>query len=480
VPTPRRGAIPSDASPDTVPELGRLLKNVGSLAGAQSLVKLLYFLLLAIVARLLPEAGFGRISYALLYAGFFAFLYDFGIATIVVRDLSGVPHGRLNTVFSRALGTRLMQTAVAVLVMSVSGAILGFQGRELSVLVLLCIGVVLTNLAEFMHLPFTAHDRIDRSAALLAAERLIVVVCSITALVVGRTELAFATGYVGGSVGAVVLAALVLSRDIGWIRIRPPARLLWQEALPIGLNMFFAMFYNRAGVLLVEYLYGAEAVAQYNSAFLFLFLLQVSAGALMISLFPSMSRLNQVSVPRLRRLYSRISLGILLVVVPVIALGAILARPLLIVGFGREYAAADGILKILFWTAGLFVFNTLAGHVFRATGRQRIMAWITFFGASLSVILYLMMVEALYLTGVALALLITEGIITLVCTATLVREFGGFSNPAYHAGLLLTALLTGWVTLTGRVILLLPLGCVYAVAWLAALIVLRRRNEERT
>jgi O-antigen/teichoic acid export membrane protein len=384
-----------------------LLKNTSIQLLAQAVMLLTGLGNSLVLSRYLGVEGFGQFNYVLAFYYFFLTLNDFGINTIVVREISR----------DRDRGAALVG---AMLVFKAAFALLLLLGASLVVWMmqlpadlrnaLWLYGLVLPALA--LQLPtviFQVELRAGYPALIATVNR-----CLGFSLVLGAVVF-------GGSLLSVV-AALVASEFVtlgllsylarAWVRPAWQwAPSIWGEilrsSLPLGLAGLCSALINRVDFIMLERMTDLHQLGLYAAAYKVTNLLETFPLILMGTIYPLMSRWAKDEPDRLKRLYWR---SMLLLAVTGIPIGAIvtMGAPWIVqLVFGVEFLATVPALRVLVWSTVALYLAIASGNLLISLGRERVNLLLNLCGAVLNVSLNFWLIPAWGFVGAAWATTIT-------------------------------------------------------------------------
>src|SRR5689334_6947234 len=158
-----------------------VLKNTFWLALGIGLSGAVDFLLTVYVIRKFGAAEYGKFAYALSFVSLFSSFFDFGIATLLVREFSG---DRTKERFlSQLLTLKTVIGLIGLSVVSVAGIMASSDAVVRKMIVILCFYVVLVELANLFYALFRSRQRME----LEALSRILYVTC-LTVFVIGFTS----------------------------------------------------------------------------------------------------------------------------------------------------------------------------------------------------------------------------------------------------------------------------------------------------
>jgi O-antigen/teichoic acid export membrane protein len=424
----------------------------------------------AALARLLGVENFGRFAAATAFVTSFQVFSDFGLSIIGVRE-AAQRRSEAATIIANVAAMRLALGAAAMIV-CVSAAFLAGYSGELLLAILVMSAMLLIGALDSFGLIF----QVDlRNHVLLLA-----------GLALSLTNLLAVVGVAYWHLGIVYLACTSLLA-VGvrsllltlWARRYVPVRFacdakLWRTfmlaALPIGLSGLSAPILARFDIILLSRLASPETVGLYNAAGRVVTLSTFVPQALVGSAFPVLSAAMLGDVALARRLYNSATKYLLLLALPLGTVAAIAGEPLLVIAFGRPYAAAAPLLSILIWSSAAVYVGITAGNLIVAAGRQRLSLALNAGAAVLNVALNILLIPRLGAAGAATAAVLTA---VALCLASLyvanriVGQSWGYLVHVAGRGLCAAAVLAAvlYVGLAVNVVVALALaGMAYILA----------------
>ena len=418
--TPVSDALPRDGMPAFVPPPLRslakspLFGNMVALVGLRATNLAARLVLLFLIARELPPAEFGLIVFALSVAEIAKVLADFGLDTLAIRTYAPpADHAR----FAAALAG----AKVAFGILTYAGLALWFalaRPPEQAVIGWIVGLTIFTGLLAGYSIDwFQARLRVGRVLAPVVIANLVLALAAIV-LVPRLTDLRAQAALFPLFEGVIALLLWVVFQGErvtrGWAIAFEQVPELVRAALPIAATAIVIMVYSRLDVLMLSSRLGAEAVGHYGVAFRFTEPVQMAAAAFGLSVFSRFSAWFQhPSSETLRSAAGRYVGYTLAYGLTAAALLALLAQPL-IARFLPDYLPAVPVLRIL---AAALVFRslnaTLAG-ILQGAGQFRALGGMALWNLCWMWIWLRLLVPGLGAAGAALAVLIVEGVNSLI------------------------------------------------------------------
>ena len=249
-----------------------------------------------VVLRRIGPGGNGDYAFAANLLAYFAVVVDFGLGTLVTRDVARDAAG-LQRIFGTALALRMRLLAVSMPVMVgialIYWATGTIDGRALLTTGVLALGLPLAAVNQAYAAVYGAWERIDRRALVVAGT-------SALTVGLGLVLLAAGLGVVGIALAGLIssgVTLIALGRPVGFGLLRQSVgtqrddlRQLVRHALPLMLNSLLATAFIQIDILILQALQGTAVVGHYNAAYKFLNAMNVLPAAVVLAAFPLMAR----------------------------------------------------------------------------------------------------------------------------------------------------------------------------------------------
>jgi O-antigen/teichoic acid export membrane protein len=396
----------------------RIAHSSATLLFSNFVNKVIGFLIMITVARILGAEQFGIYTAVFAYVSLFALLTDLGLTTVVTRKLA-----QDNGAGCRWLGAALMMrwpTSVLMYIMAVASALWLYGWEERT-------GLIAISSLTFVTVPLTTYSAIFH-AQVLPHKPALVSLCSRVALLAAVQWLARS----GGSVAGLVLLEVIFGSAANittWLLSRPLCRPVFSfdrsaftqmltEGIPLFLTSAFMMLYFRIDVFFLEYYRNSSAIGVYAAAYRLTEAMPVFATALTASIFPVLCRqvhaANEASLEKLVRISLKILLGAVLPLAVVLAFyNEVVVRIL----YGNRFDGSAPILAILACSQVRVFTNILMSTLLVARGKGSRLMVLTVIMLFLNIVLNFMVIPRHGVTGAAWTTLATELAGTVGCLA---------------------------------------------------------------
>ena len=381
---------------------GRTRRHLLIAFSSQLGFKLLGFAVLALMARGLSQAEYGKLMFALTLCGVTVLVTDLGASTDLSRRVAAAPGGarrRLEAVLS----ARLPLLAAYLVLLSAWVAVT--KPDALAVAVAIAVFSALKDVYRTYSSLFLGLHRVGYAAATYGIS-LLVLLAAVAAGTMTGAGLAWMTGAHVLS-GAVLLAAAagITRLRIGPIRLRWGWRLMkpvfgrsvWLFALSLAGLAHFS-----ADTVMLGYLQPYEQVARYQAAATLLEASQFAVRPLTLILLPVCAALaSRQQWDDLRRLMHRMFAGMAVLGVAAWGLVALLSLPIIRIVYTAAYDDSAEVLRVLYLSVPGLYAATVAMLVASSTMGEKRAVLIMAAGVTLNVALNLVAIPRYGALGAA-------------------------------------------------------------------------------
>jgi O-antigen/teichoic acid export membrane protein len=397
------------------------VRNAGYLFAGEAASRVFGFLTTAVLARRLGLDGFGQIGFAAAMMAYGVVFTDFGLMTVGTRSVA-----RERTLARDLVGDlaplRFLLGVGAAAIMVLIALVLPKPATVKWLLVFYAGAVVVQSvMLEWVFIGAEKMGLVSISRAVTNCAYFGLVLALVrTAGSVLLVPVAFGTAT---ALGAFVLFSAYVPR-FGLPRLwLVPTRWLGllKSAWPIGASSLLTQLHVNLGLILLGLVATFQQAGIYNSAYRLVFFLMTLDRVFYTVFFPVVSRLLKDQPDRLAELVGTMVRVILALSIPLCVGAFILARPILGLVFGAEYAGALPVLRILVWFLPLSMFNSLAGYTLLAAGNERRFLMNTAIGVGAAVLFNLVAVPLAGATGAALAIVAGEACLLGLMGRSLVK-----------------------------------------------------------
>jgi O-antigen/teichoic acid export membrane protein len=411
------------------------------------------FAFAAFYLRVLGPADAGAYATAIIIAGWFEIISNWGLNTLIIREVSKDKNQAsrylLNTSILR-LGTSLIAgLPILIYIAIVTQSANPLDPATMAAILLLMIGMLFSGLGQGFTGLFYAFEQAELPAAVTTITTILKVALGVLVLLLGA-------GFVGLA-GISILVNLVTLLILGVAAFRQfPLPGPWRVdfglqrrmlviSYPLMLNHLFAVIFFQIDVPLMRQINGEETVGWYNSAYKWVNAFNVIPSFFTFALFPVISRQIHGSLTDARRTFRMSIKLMLLAAFPLAALTTLLAPLMIGILGGREFLPQGAVaLQLVIWSIPIGWMNSVTNYVLIAFNRERLLTWAFIVGVGFNLVANLIFLPRY---GIVAA-----SIITILSELVLLLLFARFLRPVMPG--------IGWLKILKR-----PLAATAIMMW---------------
>lgn len=387
-----------------------VIKNTFWMSFGQIVSRLIRAVVIIYAARVLGAAGYGAFSYALSLAGLFTIFSDIGLTPYLTREGARNPERRrqyIATAFTIKLGLILVSTALILFAVPIITKI----PEAVPLLPIIVILFAFDTIRDFLFGITRSLEKMEIEAGVNIFTNLAVMVLGIGVLIVNPSSKTLTIAY---TVGAFLGSGLAL-----W-KLREYFKNLWTffskdllkpiltQAWPFGVAMLLNGVMLNTDTIMLGWLRTADEVGFYSAAQRVVLLLYILPGFLAASVFPALSRTAAADPEKFRTIFEKSLKAVLIIALPIIIGGLIVAPEFINLLFGSEYGPTVPAFQIVLLTVGLVFPGTIMGNGIFAYDKQRYLFRSAGLAAVGNVILNYFLIPRYGILGAAAATVITQ------------------------------------------------------------------------
>ncbi len=336
--------------------------------------RILPALLFIVVARKLGGEDFGKLSFAYSFAGICFIVTDFGLSTILIRDVS-----RRKELTREYVGNILMlKIVISFICISVIGLFVLFTDYPADIITILVVfgGVMFFKaLIDFFCAVLNAHERMDLETVLKGTNNVLLFLSGIVILLVGFGLFGLANVFlvvysIGSIIGFYIVYVCIEEIHLSFnLRFW---KYILRESLPLALTVIFSVVYFKIDVVMLSIINGNNSeIGWYTAAMRLIELMGVAPALIVSALFPIVSGLYKESIDSLIKVYQISFRYLIMIALPIAVVTLLLSERIIYTIYGNEYVKTIPALKILS-LALVFVFvNYIMMNILVTVNRQK-------------------------------------------------------------------------------------------------------------
>jgi O-antigen/teichoic acid export membrane protein len=388
----------------------RIAKNVAVLTLSDIFQKILSFILVIYIARILGDVNFGKYSFAFSFCSLFLILSDLGISQYMIREVA-----RNKMLTSKFMGN----VAIIKILLSIATYAfivilmnwMDYPADTRIVVYVIGLSLIIGSFSRVFNSIFTAFEEMEYNALLATLEKIVVTIGGIYILFAGYGLVHFAFIFLAGSIFGLAGSVTVATRKFAKPNFEVDGlfcRRIIKESLPFALSWVFISIYFYINIVILSKMKGDEVVGWYNAAYNLISALIFIPSIFTTVVFPTLSFLYSFSQGSLRLAYSKSFKYLLSISMPVVCGTILLAPNFIYFIYGSEFSNSINALRILIVAFVFICIDAILQTVLNAMNMQTLVMKVTGIAALTSVLLNLLLIPIFSLYGASIATVLTE------------------------------------------------------------------------
>ncbi len=351
-----------------------ITKNVVWLSIGQFGGRLIRAFIVIYAARVMGAAEYGLFSYALGLAGFFTVFSDIGVGQIMTRESAKNPDQR-SYYFSTAFWIKSILLALTtVVIIFIVPSFSNISGIE-TLLPFVALLVIFDGLRELALSFFRALEKMEWEAIVTLITNSVIAASGFVVLYHFATVRTFTMTYaLSVGVGAAI-AVFIIRQEFYKVFThgrRDLVKPIISSAIPIAFLSALGAFMLNTDFVMLGWWQSPQAIGYYSAGqkiVQFLFMLPAIIAS---AVFPTLARLiGQQERDKIRSLMEKSVAIAFLMSLPIVIGGIVLAKPIIELIYGPEYAPAVANFGVLMITLLFNSLGVLIGNAAIAYNRQK-------------------------------------------------------------------------------------------------------------
>ncbi len=405
-----------------------IVKNVFWLSFGQIAGRVIRAAIIIYAARLLGAADYGVFSYVLGVAGFFTIFADIGVSNILTREASQNPERRLQIFATTFWIKAVLLTATALIMIFVAPSLSNIPAARV-LIPFMALLTIFDGMRDFCLSYLRALEKMEIEAFINTFTNLAITVAGFVILTLSHTAGALTVAYVASSGLGTLVVLIIVRKQVSQIFSkfeRSLVRPVLRAAVPIAVIGLLGTFMLNTDFVMLGWWRTATELGYYSAAQKVLQLLYILPAILAAAIFPAMSRfVRQAREAKIKELMEQAMRAVLFVAVPMAVGGVVLAKPLMVLLYGVEYAPAAAAFRFLVVTVLLVFPGTLLGNLSIAYNQQLRLAVPVILGSVANILFDILLIPPFGIAGCSaatiVALIFNNGLMWRIVRQRMIR-----------------------------------------------------------
>jgi O-antigen/teichoic acid export membrane protein len=369
-----------------------------------------------LMLRYLGREGFGQFSTAVNFLSVFAIMIDLGLYLIVTREISkkGADENKL---VSNTFTFRLVIGLVVLSIAPIVGLFMPYAEITQWAIAVNASAFLFMSLNQILTGVFQKYLRMDKVAIAEILGRIFWVVA-----VYGVIQFDLGLLWVVGAntVAALLNFIVLYLYSKRYVKIRLAFdfsmwKKIWKSAAPLAVNVILNLVYFKAGIIVLTLIDTEQAVGTLGAAQKILENLITFSAIFAGLLFPLFSKYVKSDALQFKNVFQKGFDALSIIVLPLVVGSIFLARDIVVLFGGGDFASSAPVLQILMIAVGAIFFGNLFGNIVVAADLQKKLVPVYIVNAALALGLSFLLIPSISYFGAAIATLVTE--VVIVCAA---------------------------------------------------------------
>lgn len=374
----------------------------------QKLIALFYFIFLA---RYLGVDDFGKYTFAISFVLLFSVLIDFGLFPVLTREIAR-DKKKTKVYFGNILTFNLLAGFFVFFLIYIVINILDYSSTTKALVYLSSLAIFLDSLALCVYQVFRGHINLKYESIGIIVHKTVMLIFGMFLIYLKAPVVLIALPLVIASFFYIINAIIFLKTKLNLWPIpyfsKPVLKKLLVLAWPFFIAAVFSRIYATGDTILLSYLSGDKFVGWYMAAQkLVLSFLVLVAGSLSAALYPAFSYYFVRSKEYLDYLFHRGVFYLMLITIPLVFGLLSLSKNIILFIYGQDYISAASSLTFLTLAIPFIFLDYIISSFLNACDKQKLNTFIHGIGASIFIILNLILIPLFYHLGAAIAVLIS-------------------------------------------------------------------------
>lgn len=389
----------------------KILKNFLSLSSGEAIGKLLAFVRVIFLARILGTELFGTLEFASAILLYFVLFADLGLGLLgtreIARDISKVKIYVSNIITIKLLFSFFAYFLIAVIAYFVP------KSLETKKAVLIY-GLILFPASLSTVWVFLGLEKMKIVAIATVIFHLFFTVFVVLLVRDGKHVLYVPFIQLMCDIIISAFLMVLFVRRFGSIRLQfnfPLWKKLFADTLPIWFAQLLGTINFNLDIIMIGVLMEEKFIGWYGASYKFIIFLVGFITAYQYALFPVISKLHKSNIVEVKSLIGRSIKFCAAFSIPIGFGGMILARPIINMVYGGQYTNSVLPFQVLAWTIPLIILRSTYRNTLIGLSKQVADLKLIGCGAIVNIVLNLILIPNYGITGAAIATVCSEAVI---------------------------------------------------------------------
>ncbi len=380
-----------------------ITKNTFWLAVAEGVTRFLKLFLIIYVARILGATEYGKFTFALAFVSLLAIFSDFGISQITTRELAREKEKEKE--FPAVLSLKLVLSIGTLILICLGSFFITLDPVIRGIIWILGVYIIVSSFSGIIYAFFQARQKMEYEAWAKILQAIAVTGAGFFILFNFPSVQNLSLSYLFASLSALIFILLLFHFKIYRLKISFKS-IIWRNILlmswPLALGGAMGSICANTDSIMMGYWGQITQTGWYNAAQRIVGVALIPTGLIALSFFPALSKFFGQSKEKFQKGWNYFMETMIFLAIPLVIGGIALASKIIDFVYDPTYLYSVLAFQILIATGGVVILSSPFSQALVVSNQQKKTFWIVLFGATLNVILNLILIPIYSLYGAAL------------------------------------------------------------------------------
>ena len=389
-----------------------IAKNTLWLAIAEGITRFLKLFLIIYIARILGATEYGKFTFALAFVSLFAIFSDFGISTIMIREIARDKEKEKE--FPSLISLKLILSIGTLLLICIGSFFITVDPVIRGIIWILGAYIVVGSFSSIIYAFFHARQKMEYDAWAKILQAIAVTGAGFFILFNFPSVQNLSLAYLFAAVIALIFIFIIFHFKIYHLKLDFNKK-IWKNVLtlswPLALGGAVGSICANTDSIMMGYWGQITETGWYNASQRVMAVALIPTGLIGASFFPALSKFLGESKEKLQKSWNYFMEIMIFLSVPLVIGGVALASKIIDFVYDPSYFPSVLAFQILIITGGIIILGSPFSYALIISNQQKKAFWVIFAGAIVNVILNFILIPKYSLYGAAITTLIAGSLV---------------------------------------------------------------------
>jgi len=392
-----------------------IYKNTFWLFFSEGVSQFFKLLLLIYAARVLGAVEYGKFTFALAFVSLFVLLSDFGLTSIITRELS--QKTKKEEEFFAIFSLRIFLCFIVLILILISSFFITTDPSIRKIIWILSVVILISSFSETFDAFFRARQKMEYEAGIKILQDFLLVLFGLWVIFKKPSVENLSWGYLISAILSFIFILFFFQVKFFSLKISLDKK-VWKKFLslswPIGLGSIFMTMCSYIDSTLMGHFGQIQETGWYNAAIKIVNFTFFVPALTSLAFFPSFSVIFNTSKEKFQEIFDHYLKIMIFFSIPLILGGILLAPQIINFIYNDSFAPSILIFQILIIMAGIFFVSNPFILVLIAANQQIKYFLIAFFAALFNLVFNLLLIPKFSFYGASIISLSTRLLILIL------------------------------------------------------------------